>query len=82
MDTKGEALKLSEGVLKNVLDFGTELDEYYRRFRELRVLTDDLSFQSALINVEHAFFMVVQSLNILKDQLKLLEVASKKGEVY
>jgi len=46
------------------------------------VLTDDLSFQSALINVEHAFFMVVQSLNILKDQLKLLEVASKKGEVY
>jgi hypothetical protein len=82
MDTKGEALKLSEEVLKNVLDFGTELDEYYRRFRELRVLTDDLSFQSALINVEHAFFMVVQSLNILKDQLKLLEVASKKGEVY
>jgi hypothetical protein len=82
MDTRGEALKLSEGVLKNVLDFGTELDEYYRRFRELRVLTDDLSFQSALINVEHAFFMVVQSLNILKDQLKLLEVASKKGEVY
>jgi hypothetical protein len=82
MDTRGEALKLSEEVLKNVLDFGTELDEYYRRFRELRVLTDDLSFQSALINVEHAFFMVVQSLNILKDQLKLLEVASKKGEVY
>jgi len=82
MDTKGEALKLSEEILKNVLDFGTELDEYYRRFRELRVLTDDLSFQSALINVEHAFFMVVQSLNILKDQLKLLEVASKKGEVY
>jgi hypothetical protein len=82
MDTKGEALKLSEEVLKNVLDFGTEFDEYYRRFRELRVLTDDLSFQSALINVEHAFFMVVQSLNILKDQLKLLEVASKKGEVY
>jgi len=82
MDTRGEALKLSEEILKNVLDFGTELDEYYRRFRELRVLTDDLSFQSALINVEHAFFMVVQSLNILKDQLKLLEVASKKGEVY
>ncbi|MGB9873724.1 MAG: hypothetical protein ACPLRS_02000 [Hydrogenobacter sp.] len=82
MDTKGEALKLSEEVLKNILDFGTELDEYYRKFRELRLLTDDLSFQSALINVEHAFFMVVQSLNILKDQIKLLEVASKKGEVY
>lgn len=82
MDTKGEALRLSEEVLKSILDFGTELDEYYRRFRELRVLTDDLSFQSALINVEHAFFMVIQSLNILKDQIKLLEVASKKGEVY
>ncbi len=82
MDTKGEALKLSQEVIKSILDFGTELDEYYRKFRELRLLTDDLSFQSALINVEHAFFMVVQSLNILKDQLKLLEVASKKKEVY
>ncbi|QWK19887.1 MAG: hypothetical protein KNN13_00705 [Hydrogenobacter thermophilus] len=82
MDRKGEALKLSRDVQKKILDFGTEIDEYYRKFRELRVLTDDLSFQGALINVEHAFFMVVQSLNILKEQLKLLEVASKKGEIY
>ncbi|GBC88047.1 hypothetical protein HRbin13_00162 [bacterium HR13] len=82
MDRKGEALKLSRDVQKKILDFGTEIDEYYRKFRELRVLTDDLSFQGALINVEHAFFMVVQSLNILKEQLKLIEVASKKGEIY
>ncbi|ADO45133.1 conserved hypothetical protein [Hydrogenobacter thermophilus TK-6] len=82
MDRKGEALKLSRDMQKKILDFGTEIDEYYRKFRELRVLTDDLSFQGALINVEHAFFMVVQSLNILKEQLKLLEVASKKGEIY
>lgn len=82
MDRKGEALKLSKDVERRILEFGTDLDEYYRKFRELRVLTDELSFQSALINVEHAFFMVVQSLNILKEQLKLLEVASKKGEIY
>jgi len=45
-------------------------------------MEDSLSFQSALINVEHAFFMVVQSFNILKEQLSLLEVAAKKGEVF
>jgi len=45
-------------------------------------LEDDLSFQSALLKVEHAFFMLVQSINILKEQINLLKVASEKGEVY
>lgn len=82
MDTRKEAVKLSGEVIKELLTFGTEIDEFYRRFRELRVLEDDLSFQSALLKVEHAFFMLVQSINILKEQLNLLKVASEKGEIY
>lgn len=82
MDTRKEALKLSEEVIKELLTFGTNIDELYRKFRELRLLEDDLSFQSALLKVEHAFFMLVQSINILKEQLNLLKVASEKGEVY
>ena len=35
----------------------------------------------ALLNVEHAFFMVVQSMNILRENLSLLEVAAKKKEI-
>ncbi|HCO38947.1 MAG TPA: hypothetical protein DIT36_03090 [Aquificaceae bacterium] len=62
--------------------FGTNIDEFYRRFRELRLLEDDLSFQSALLKVEHAFFMLVQSINILKEQLSLLKIASEKKELY
>ena len=81
MDRREEVLKLSEEVVKKILEYGTELDEYYRKFREFRVMEDSLSFQSALINVEHSFFMVVQSFNILKEQLSLLRVAAQKGEV-
>lgn len=82
MDTREEALKLSEEVIKELLAFGTNIDELYRRFRELRLLEDDLSFQSALLKVEHAFFMLVQSINILKEQLSLLKIASEKKELY
>ena len=82
MDTRKESIELSEKVLKTLLSCGTEIDELYRRFRELRVLEDDLSFQSALLKVEHAFFMLVQSMNILREQLGLLKIASEKGEVY
>jgi len=82
MDTREEALKLSREALKKLLTCGTEVDELYRRFRELRLLEDrSPSFQAALINVEHAFFMVVQSMNILREQLSLLEIASKKKEI-
>ncbi|MCS7277854.1 MAG: hypothetical protein RMI50_01260 [Aquificaceae bacterium] len=82
MDTRKESIELSEEVLKTLLSCGTEIDELYRRFRELRVLEDDLSFQSALLKVEHAFFMLVQSMNILREQLGLLKIASEKGKVY
>ncbi|MFN3813199.1 MAG: hypothetical protein ACK4SM_01065 [Aquificaceae bacterium] len=82
MDKRGEVLNLAKELQRKLLEFGTETDEYYRKFREVRLGVDDLSFQGALINVEHAFFMLVQSLNILKEQLKLLEVASKKKEIY
>ncbi len=82
MDTKKPALELSEEAIRTLLTFGTELDDLYRRFRELRVLEDDLAFQAALLNVEHAFFMLVQSANILRDQLNLLKIAAQKGEVY
>lgn len=82
MDTRDKAQELAKEVLVKLLECGTEIDEYYRRYRELRLLEDQSpSFQAALINVEHAFFMVVQSMNILKEQLKLLELAAKKREI-
>ncbi|NPA32267.1 MAG: hypothetical protein GXO04_01430 [Aquificae bacterium] len=82
MDTRDEALRLSREVLALLLECGTKIDEYYRAFRELRLKEDrSPSFASALLNVEHAFFMVVQSMNVLREQLKLLEVATKKTEV-
>ncbi|WP_448584332.1 hypothetical protein [Thermocrinis sp.] len=82
MDRRKEALRLSEEIIKKLLECGTELDEYYRKIREIRVMEDSLSFQSALLNVEHAFFMVVQSFIVLKEQLNLLNIAAKKGEVF
>lgn len=81
MDTREQALKLSQEIAKKLLECGTELDEYYRKIRELRLLEDSLAFQTALLNVEHGFFMVVHSMSILREQLNLLIVASKKGEV-
>ncbi|EDP75340.1 hypothetical protein [Hydrogenivirga sp. 128-5-R1-1] len=81
MDTKREALELSRELIPRLIECGTEIDGYFRQFRELRLREDDLSFQGALINVEHAFFMVVQSMNVLRENLKLLEVASKKKEI-
>ena len=81
MDTKEEALKLYRELLPELIECGTKIDDYFRRFRELRLREDSLSFQGALLNVEHSFFMVVQSINVLKEHLKLLEVASKKKEI-
>ncbi|WP_448587194.1 hypothetical protein [Thermocrinis sp.] len=82
MDRREEALKLSDEIVKKLLEYGTEIDDYYRKIRELRIMEDSPSFQSALINVEHGFFMVVQSLIVLKEQLNLLKIASQKGEVF
>ncbi|NPB07105.1 MAG: hypothetical protein GXO03_05835 [Aquificae bacterium] len=82
MDTRAEALKLAEETVKTLLECGTRIDELYRRFRELRLLEDrSPAFQKALLDVEHAFFMVVQSINVLREQLKLLSVAAKKEEI-
>ncbi len=81
MDTREEAIKLYRELIPKLLECGTEIDEQFRRFRELRLREDDLSFQGALLNVEHAFFMVVQSMNILRENLGLLEVAAKKKEI-
>lgn len=81
MDTREEALKLYRELIPKLLECGTLVDDYFRRFRELRLKEDELSFQGALIKVEHAFFMVVQSMNVLRENLKLLEVASKKKEI-
>ena len=81
MDTREEAIRLGKEVIKELLEFGTSLDEHYRKFRELRLLEDSLSFQSALLNVEHAFFMTINSINVLKEQIRLLEIAAKKKEI-
>ena len=82
MDTRENASRLAKEVVVKLIECGTEIDEYYKLFRELRLLEDKSpSFQAALINVEHAFFMVVQSINILKEQLKLLDIAAKKTEI-
>ncbi len=82
MDTRNKANALTKELLVKLMECGTEIDEYYRRFRELRLMEDrSPSFQAALLNVEHAFFMVVQSINILREHLRLLEVAAKKKEI-
>ena len=78
---KERAVKLAQETAKKLVECGTVIDDHYRQFRELRLVTSDLSFQSALLNVEHAFFMVVQSMNVLRDNLSLLEVAEKKKEI-
>ncbi|WP_456402140.1 replication initiation protein [Persephonella sp.] len=71
--TKEEKQKVDEIVMKTftlAFELGTNLDELHRMVRELRYSTDDKDLQSALINLEHAFFMTAQSLNILKEQTR------------
>jgi len=80
-DVKEESLELGKETVKLLIEYGTKIDDIYRRFRELRLRCNELSYQSALLNVEHAFFMVVQSMNILKEQIKLLDIAKEKKEV-
>ncbi len=81
MDVKKESLELGRETITLLIEYGTQIDDIYRRFRELRLRCNELSFQSALLNVEHAFFMVVQSMNILREQIKLLEIAKERKEV-
>ncbi len=81
MDVKNESLELGKETISLLIEYGTQIDDIYRKFRELRLRCNELSYQSALLNVEHAFFMVVQSMNILKEQIKLLEIAKERKEV-
>jgi hypothetical protein len=82
MNTKPQAVELSKEVIKKILECGTEIDEFYRLFRELRILEDQSpNFSKAILNVEHGFFMTIQALNVLKEQLSLLSVAASKGEI-
>ncbi|ACO03658.1 MAG TPA: replication initiation protein [Persephonella sp.] len=71
--TKEEKQKVDEIVMKTftlAYELGTNLDELHRMVRELRYSTDNKDLQSALINLEHAFFMTAQSINILKEQTR------------
>jgi len=71
--SKEEKQKVDEIVMKTftlAYELGTNLDELHRMVRELRYSTDNKDLQSALINLEHAFFMTAQSINILKEQTR------------
>ena len=71
--TKEEVKKVDELVMKTftlAYELGTKLDDLHREVRELRFKTDDVDLEGALINLEHAFFMVAQSINILKEQTR------------
>ncbi len=71
--TKQERKKVDDIVMQTftlAYELGTKLDELHRQVRELRFQTNDIDLQAALINLEHAFFMVAQSINILKEQTR------------
>jgi hypothetical protein len=76
-----ERKKLEELVAKVftlAYELGTNVDELFREVRQLRFEAKDKDFEAALINLEHAFFMVVQSINILKDQTRNTITSTKK----
>jgi len=81
--TKEEKQKVDEIVMKAftlAYELGTTLDELHRMVRELRFSTNDKDLQSALINLEHAFFMTAQSINILKEQTRNTLFPLKKAQ--
>ncbi|WP_457639362.1 replication initiation protein [Persephonella sp.] len=80
--TKEEKQKLDELVMRAftlAYELGTNLDELHRQFRELRYSTKDKDLQAALINLEHAFFMTAQSINILKEQTRNALIPLRKA---
>ncbi|GAB6072843.1 hypothetical protein JCM14244_12200 [Venenivibrio stagnispumantis] len=66
-------------VFTLAFQLGTNVDQLYREVRELRFNTQDKDFEAALINLEHAFFMVVQSINILKEQSRNATIPTRKA---
>ncbi len=80
--TKEERQKIDELVMKTftlAYELGTSLDELHRQFRELRFNTQDRDLEAAVINLEHAFFMTAQSINILKEQTRNVLIPLKKS---
>jgi hypothetical protein len=81
--TKEERQKVDDIVMRTftlAYELGTNLDELHRMVRELRVATSDRDLQAALVNLEHAFFMTAQSINILKEQTRNALIPLKKAE--
>ncbi len=81
--TPEEKAKLDELVMKAftlAYELGTNLDELHREFRELRFNTKDKDLEAALINLEHGFFMVAQSINILKEQTRNALIPTRKAK--
>ncbi|WP_297452668.1 replication initiation protein [Persephonella sp.] len=81
--TKEERQKMDELVMKAftlAYELGTNLDELHREFRELRFNTKDKDLEAALINLEHAFFMTAQSINILKEQTRNALIPLRKAQ--
>ncbi len=66
-------------VFTLAFELGTKVDETHREVRELRFKTDDIDLEAALINLEHAFFMVAQSINILKEQARNATIPTRKS---
>ncbi len=81
--TKEERQKIDELVMRTftlAYELGTSLDELHRQFRELRFNTQDRDLEAAVINLEHAFFMTAQSINILKEQTRNVLIPLKKAQ--
>ncbi|SNZ08597.1 hypothetical protein SAMN06265182_1355 [Persephonella hydrogeniphila] len=81
--TKEERQKVDDIVMRTFTlsyELGTSLDELHRMVRELRVNTKDKDLQAALVNLEHAFFMTAQSINILKEQTRNALIPLKKAQ--
>lgn len=81
--TPEEKNKLDELVMRAftlAYELGTNLDDLHKQFRELRFNTKDRDLEAALINVEHAFFMVAQSINILKEQTRNALIPARKAQ--
>ncbi|WP_457622754.1 replication initiation protein [Persephonella sp.] len=71
--TREEKQKVDELIMKTftlAYELGTSLDELHKQFRQLRFNTQDRDLEAAIINLEHAFFMTAQSINILKEQTR------------
>ncbi|WP_293442188.1 replication initiation protein [Persephonella sp.] len=80
--TKEEKQKIDELVMKTftlAYELGTNLDELHKQFRQLRFSTKDRDLEAAIVNLEHAFFMTAQSINILKEQTRNALVPLRKA---